>query len=219
MNRAEGLAEIVAAEGLDALIVGDLVRPGDSGPDARADVRWLTGFGGTSGLALVGKDTRTFFTDFRYEERAAHEVRDGFERVIVKTRLLADLVRRAHGRVGFDEAQTSVRSLRKLEEEIGDGAELVPTEGLVGRLRRTKDSDEVETIAAAARITEDVCEWLCGRGFTGRTEREIAIAAEVRMRELGAEGASFPPSSLLAPTRPRPTTRPQSGRWPKASSC
>ena len=51
------LAELVAERELDALIVGDLVRPGDSGPDAIANVRWLTGFTGTSALAVVGPET------------------------------------------------------------------------------------------------------------------------------------------------------------------
>src|SRR5205814_2354093 len=72
-ERAAGLAKLVAERGLDGLLVGDLVRPGDSGPDAIANVRWLTGFSGTSALALVGLDERLFFTDFRYVERAARE--------------------------------------------------------------------------------------------------------------------------------------------------
>ena len=46
------------SEGLDQLLVGDLVRPGDSGPDAIANVRWLTGFTGTSGAGVVGAETR-----------------------------------------------------------------------------------------------------------------------------------------------------------------
>src|SRR6478735_2808911 len=75
----DALAELVAAEGLDTLIVGDLVRPGDSGGDAIADIRWLTGFGGSSGLALVGNGTREFFTDFRYAQRLDSEVGDAFE--------------------------------------------------------------------------------------------------------------------------------------------
>ena len=69
-ERADRLAALVAERELDALLVGDLVRPGDSGPDAIANVRWLTGFSGTSGLAVVGADERTFLTDFRYAERA-----------------------------------------------------------------------------------------------------------------------------------------------------
>lgn len=192
-DHGDRLAELVAEESLDALIVGDLVRPGDSGPDAIADIRWLTGFGGSSGLALVGAETRTFLTDFRYEERVPHEVPDTFESVIVTGRLVAGLAERLNGRVGFDDGQTSVRSLKKLEEAIGEGVELVPTDGLVGRLRRTKDAEELEAIAAAAAITDEVYEWLCAQGFAGKTERQIALSAEVRMRELGADGPSFAP--------------------------
>ena len=54
MSRADRLAEAVAAEGLDQLIVADLVNPGDTGREAQADVFWLTGFTGTSALCVVG---------------------------------------------------------------------------------------------------------------------------------------------------------------------
>ena len=73
-SRAQRLAALVADQELDQLLVGDLVRLGDSGPDAIASVRWLTGFSGTSGLAIVGGEDRLFLTDFRYTERAGREV-------------------------------------------------------------------------------------------------------------------------------------------------
>ena len=74
-----------------ALRVGDLVRPGDSGLDAGADSRWLTGFTGTSALAIVGPEARIFITDFRYVERAEREVGDAFEHVSAESRLLPTL--------------------------------------------------------------------------------------------------------------------------------
>ena len=57
--RSERLAAAISERGLDALIVGDLVRPGDSGPDAISNIRWLTGFTGTSGLAVIGPEQRS----------------------------------------------------------------------------------------------------------------------------------------------------------------
>ena len=216
-ERADRLAGLVAEEGLDALIVGDLVRPGDSGPDATADIRWLTGFGGTSGLALVGPEQRAFLTDFRYEQRAERDVDAGFERLIATSRMLPTLAERLQGRVGYDDAKTSVRSLRKLQEELPEGAELVPTEGLVEGLRRIKDPGEIEAIAAAARITDETYEWLCERGFAGRTERDVALAAEVHMRELGAAGRRSRRSSPPARTPRCPITTPPSGRSGRAS--
>ena len=190
-ERAERLAALVAERGLDMLIVGDLVRPGDSGADAIANLRWLTGFSGTSGLALVGPGVRTFLTDFRYVERANREVGDEFERAVAERRLLPDMVARLHGRVGFDEAHTSVATFRKLEQEAGDGVELVPAGGLVERLRRSKDEREQRLIAEAARLADEAYEWTLGRGLAGRSEREVARAAEARIRELGGE-PSFP---------------------------
>jgi Xaa-Pro aminopeptidase len=191
-ERAERLASVAGEEGLDALIVGDLVTPGDSvGPGATSNLRWLTGFTGTSGLAVVGPQQRLFLTDFRYVERAEREVGDAFERRIVEQRLLIDLVQVLSGRVGFDEAHTSVQNLRKLEEGVGEGVELVPVAGRVEGLRRRKDADEQRAIAAAATLADEVYEWVLERGLEGRTEREVARSAEARMRELGAE-PSFP---------------------------
>lgn len=193
-TRAELLTAAVAERGLDALIVGDLVRPGDSGPDAIANTRWLTGFTGTSGLVIVGGERPVFITDFRYTERAELEVDTGFERVTAGARLLPEVASRLSGRVGFDDEATSVANLAKLEkaiEEAGSKAELVAAPGLVETLRRRKDPDEQAAIAEAARVADDAYETVLAGGLAGRTEREIAALAEARMRELGAVPA-FP---------------------------
>jgi Xaa-Pro aminopeptidase len=190
-ERADRLAELVAERELDALIVGDLVRPGDSGPDARANIRWLTGFTGTSALAIVGPEIRGFVTDFRYVERAEHEVGEGFEHHIAVQRLIPELASHLAGKVGFDDAATSVANLAKLESSLAPGVELMAVGGLVERLRRHKDEGEVEAIAEAARLADEAYEWGIERGFAGRTERDVARATEARIRQLGGE-PSFP---------------------------
>jgi Xaa-Pro aminopeptidase len=206
-ERADRLADAAAARDLDLLIVGDLVRPGDSGPDAIASVRWLTGFTGTSALAIVGPSARTFLTDFRYTERAGREVYEWFERETVAGRMVAELAKRLHGRVGFDDLTTSVHWHRRLADEAGEDVELVPVHGLVEDLRRTKDADEVEAIAEASRLADEVFEWTADRGLAGRTEREVAAAAEARMRELGAE-PSFPAIVAAGPNGAQPHAEP-----------
>ena len=59
-DRADRLNQLLDDEGLDLILVTDLV-----------NVRYLTGYTGSNGLALVGPQTRTFVTDFRYVEQAA----------------------------------------------------------------------------------------------------------------------------------------------------
>jgi Xaa-Pro aminopeptidase len=191
-ERAERLAAMVAERELDQLLVGDLVRPGDSERSAGANLRYLTGFTGTSGLSLVGPRERLFVTDFRYVERAGREVPDAFERIQAESRLLPAVAEHLRGRVGYDDANTSVRNLRKLEDLLPEGVELAPAGGLVEELRRSKDADETAAIAEAARLADEVYEWLVEEGMAGKTERDVALAAEQRMRELGAEGPSFP---------------------------
>jgi Xaa-Pro aminopeptidase len=191
-ERAERLAAELGEHGLDQLLVGDLVRPGDSERAGNANLRWLTGFGGTSGLALVGQGAHVFVTDFRYVERAAREVPDLFERARAERQLIPAAGERMRGRVGYDDANTSVANLRKLEEAAPEGVELVAAPGIVEKLRRSKDDSEVAAIAAAAELTDEVYGWIAESGLAGRTEREVELAAEQRMRELGAEGPSFP---------------------------
>jgi Xaa-Pro aminopeptidase len=191
-TRPERLAALLPEHGIDQLLVGDLVRPGDSTPDAISNLRWLTGFSGTSGLAIVGAEARVFLTDFRYVERAEREVAAEFERATAKRELLDAAMQWLRGRVGYDEAQTSVKSLRKLEQNVPEGVELVAAGGLVERLRRHKDDGELRAIAEAARLADEVYGWIFDRGVAGRTEREIMLDAHQRMRELGAEDPAFP---------------------------
>ena len=57
--------ETLADRGIDALLVSHL-----------ANVRYLTGFTGSSGIALITGADGVLFTDGRYEVQAAEEVGD-----------------------------------------------------------------------------------------------------------------------------------------------
>ena len=65
MSRADRLAEALE---VDALLITDLF-----------NLRYVTGFTGSNGMAVVGRDIRRFITDFRYVEQAAAQV-EGFDR-------------------------------------------------------------------------------------------------------------------------------------------
>jgi Xaa-Pro aminopeptidase len=178
-GRGDRLAALVAEAELDRLLVTDLVNVG-----------YLTGFGGTNGACVCGPDTRLFFTDFRYTERAEAEV-DEWEVITLKADWLAGLAERLSGRVGFEDDHVSVRTLQRLKEKLADGVETVPAGGTVEKLRRVKDAGEMSAISAASELSDEIWRWSLDRGLVGRTEREVARAAEARMRELGAD-PSFP---------------------------
>ncbi|MGH2865625.1 MAG: M24 family metallopeptidase [Solirubrobacteraceae bacterium] len=194
-RRAARLASDLAGLELDALMV-----------DSLHDVGYLTGFTGSHAIALVVADSARgqlgpdrFFSDFRYETQSAEQVLDGFEREIVTGDLIDALARvlsGRSGRLGFDDAGLSVKAHRHLGELLGDGWELVATGGAVQRLRSVKDAGEIARIRAASELADEALRLVLEDGLVGRTERDVAIELELRMRRLGAQAPSFP--SIIA---------------------
>jgi Xaa-Pro aminopeptidase len=141
----------------------------------------------------VGAGRRRFVTDFRYVERARAEVMD-FDREQGPQEILAALADGWPGgavRLGFDDADVTVRAHRRLRDILPERVELVAAGGVVEAERAVKDPGEIERMRAAAALADEVYGWVRERGLVGRTEREVAVALEHRMRELGADGPSF----------------------------
>jgi Xaa-Pro aminopeptidase len=182
-DRTDRLARRLEELDLDALLVGHLV-----------NVRYLTGFTGTNAAFVITPERRVFITDFRYVERAAHEVPD-FERVRGRDDLLGAVTEAVgRGRLGFDDAHMTVQAHAKLAARVGEEVELVPAGGLVEELRAIKDSEEASAIGRATEVADEVYRWLISdHGLAGHTEHAVALALERRAQDLGAEGVSFPP--------------------------
>ena len=182
--RRAKLRHRVSEEGLDAFVLINV-----EGSD-RPNLRYLTGFTGTFGILIIGED-EIFATDSRYTERASREVPDlPVEKV--KGKWLAWLAERlkASGarRVAIGAQTTSVYVFKELERR---GVELVPMEGWVESLRRVKDPEEVERIAAAAQLTDQGLRWILGKLRPGMTEREVALELEMWYRKHGADDVAF----------------------------
>jgi Xaa-Pro aminopeptidase len=194
--RADRLVERLRERELDSLLVTNLV-----------NVRYLSGFTGTNGVCVVGPDQRVFLTDFRYVERAQAEVPE-FERVRGKQDLLGDAAERLTGRVGFEDQHMSVRQHKRLAELLPDGVELVPAGGVVEELRAVKEPGELAVMREAARLGDEMYEYIASRGLVGRTEREVAVDVEREMRARGAEDPSFPSIVAAGPNGALPHATP-----------
>ncbi|HSS05389.1 MAG TPA: Xaa-Pro peptidase family protein [Solirubrobacterales bacterium] len=194
-GRGDRLAASLGERELDLMLVTNLV-----------NVRYLTGFTGTNGACVCGPDTRLFLTDFRYTERAAAEV-DGWETITVSDDWLVGIAAQLTGRFGFEDDHVSVRLLERLRGKLADGVEAVAAAGTVEKLRRVKDEAELETIAAASKLADEVWVWSLERGLGGRTERDVARAAEARIREQGGD-PSFPTIVAAGPNGALPHAEP-----------
>jgi Xaa-Pro aminopeptidase len=194
-GRGERLERQLAERELDRMLVTDLT-----------NVRYLTGFTGTNGACVCGPDVRLFLTDFRYTERAAAEV-EGWETVTVTADWLAGIAERLQGRVGFEDDHMSVRLLEKLSGKLPEGVEMVAAGGRVEELRRVKDEGELAAIEEASKLADEVWRWSVEQGLAGRPEREVARAAEARIREHGGD-PSFPAIVAAGPNGALPHAEP-----------
>jgi Xaa-Pro aminopeptidase len=205
--RAARLRPLFADAGIDALLVTNVT-----------NVRYLTGFTGSAGTVLVTADALLFTTDGRYRTQSGEQLAAaGVDAEVVVGATVAEqreAIARAldaGARVGLEAATVPWAQQRELAVVLTDH-ELVPTEGLVERLRQVKEPGEVARIRAACAIADDALAALLPRLAERPTEREFALDLEVEMRRRGASGNSFDPIIASGPNGALPHARPTSRR-------
>jgi len=175
--RLRGLLESID---IDALVVSKI-----------ENVRYLSGFSGSSAVAVVTPDSSTLITDGRYREQAAAES-PHWETVIHAGELseaVADALTGAKA-AGF-EVSASFDFHRKLAGAVTHGTALEPTEQLVEGLRCFKDESEIESIRAATECARAAFAQVLPLVKQGTPERQLAAELDYRMMLAGAESPAF----------------------------
>ena len=193
--RRDRLRGLLRAAELDALLITDLI-----------NIRYLTGFTGSNAALLVVTEdtqksldpvgTRTrFCTDGRYTTQSAAEVPD-LPRLIGRPCDRALLALAPGGAVGFEARSVSVADHAALSAAAADAAakpQLTATLDLVEQLRAVKDAAEIDALRRACEVADRALAELIESGGIrpGRTEREVGLDLDQRMRVLGASDPSF----------------------------
>ncbi|MBA3342705.1 MAG: aminopeptidase P family protein [Gemmatimonadaceae bacterium] len=202
-RRLASLAARLGEEKIDGLILTSL-----------SNIRYLTGFSGSSALLLVTPAEARLITDFRYETQVADEVGDiarvRIEPVSLWVGLWALLRKMQSIEVlGFESAHLIHRDFQRL---LSDGSrwQWRPQLDLVEHLRESKDEDEVALISEAARIATSALASVLPRIRVGLTELQVAGVLEKALRDEGSEDAPFPPIVASGPRSALPHARPSS---------
>ena len=199
-DRLAALGKKLNAEHIDALLLTSL-----------PNIRYLTGFSGTSALAVATPSGISLITDFRYETQVTEEVGDAatvrVEPVSLWTGLWDMLQKMQNVEVaGFESAHLYHRDFQRL---LSDGSrwQWRPQLNLVESLRESKDADEVAMIREAARIATDALARVIPQMGAGQTELAIAGILEKALRDEGSEEAPFPPIVASGPRSALPHAR------------
>jgi Xaa-Pro aminopeptidase len=161
-----------------------------------ANIRYLTGFGGSSAYLLVKPDEGSVFaTDGRYGEMAEPLVgalRD--TELVVYTSGLWDVLRgmlEGIETLSLESEDVTWDFVRTLAAETGAGHE--PTTGIVADLRRTKDAGEIAALRSAASCGDAAFARLRGLLGEATTEAELGWALVDEMRRAGGDAAEWEP--------------------------
>lgn len=155
------------------------------------NVRYLTGFTGSNASVLLTETDSILVTDGRYIDQARTEASD---LVVLRARetdseAVSEAVRLGAARIALEAEHVSWADHDALS--AATASRLIPTRGVVEKLRRHKDPDELQLIAEACRIICAALERLLVQIRPGLTERAVARRLAEYMLDLGADDVAF----------------------------
>ena len=189
--RAARLLERLRVDSLSSLVI-----------TSRPNIAYLTGFFGSAGVLLATTEELLLIVDGRYTEAARLRQREleAINIVILPQGgsyedTLAGCVGLAGGRrVGFEAAHLTFAAHTDLLHRLvskGHRSELIPTDGLVERLRAVKDTWEIATLKDAGIRLSDAAKRIIPKALSGVVESDLAALVEQELRRVGFAKPAF----------------------------
>jgi len=182
-ERLERLRNSMEAGGWPALLVSNPV-----------NVSYLSGFTGSFAYLLLTGGRDLLLTDSRYLEQAREET--GAVEVLdtgrsawrqVESLLAAEGIMR----LALEADHLTMEAFERLRQVVAGKVALEAVPSPVADLRLVKDGEELSSLAAAARLSDNAFEHILGYIAPGRSEQEIAAELECYMRASGAQRIAF----------------------------
>jgi Xaa-Pro aminopeptidase len=189
-------------KGVDGFLVTDIY-----------NIRYLTGFSGSSASLLITKKENIFITDSRYKEQAEKEVR-GWEFFTQKervTKVVKNLSRKIGiCRLGF-ESSVSYNFFANLSRDLN----LKTVKDLIERLRERKDALEIASIKEAIQRAESALLEVKPYIKEGLRETSLALRLEERLKKKGCRRLPFDIIVASGPNSAMPHAKPTERKFTK----
>ena len=164
------------------------------------NIRWLTGFTGSTALLLIKDNDSILIVDGRYTQQAIDQIHmSGASASVVEALTqslqIGQLSRELEGSniCGFDSSDVTVLNFEMIVAQIP--CAFVAVNGVVQQLRRVKTDAEIARMQLASRATDmalaEVQLMLEDASSFEISERDVRDELEYKMRRFGADGPSY----------------------------
>lgn len=159
-------------------------------------VRWLTGFTGSFGAALVTRETTLLLTDSRYTIQAQEQCTEFPSKSFRNPMKFAEFLKEQVAELGlsqlaFDKGQVTVGTLEEWTETL-TGVRLVAATDPIEQLRKKKNAKEVSLLRRACELADQAIELLLSKCKPGVREVDLLWVFEDFLRSVGATSAFAP---------------------------
>lgn len=195
-RRVEKIREALRKHDVDALLIKNFEEE-----EGARNIRYLSGFTGSSSVCIVTPTSKILVTDTRYELQAPQEAEGWDIRIIYPGEKLKDVLRQrirsaAVSSIGLMKGDVSWEFLSDLRNITRRYAKVVPLPSIVKEVRAVKDLKEVEAIQSAVRMMEEVLRELYDMVEPGVTsDYQLAGALKHKLIDRGSD-VSFAPIIL-----------------------
>ena len=183
-KRLDSLKAIMKDKGYNSFYIANIT-----------NVRYLSGFTGSSGFLLVTDHGDYFFSDGRYTEQSKHEVLDykinittNHLKLISEENLLQN-----NWRMCFEGNHLSYDMFKKIKDVVGEEMEMIPENDIVENIAAVKDQSEIDALQTAVDITDRVFDLILPEIKVGVTEKHIAARISYLFKQEGGDGDSYDP--------------------------
>ncbi|RFA32793.1 Xaa-Pro dipeptidase [Virgibacillus dokdonensis] len=181
MSKLTKLKQALEAKKLDGILISSGINR-----------RYMTGFTGTAGVALISLTDARFITDFRYTNQANEQIAD-FTVVEHKQGLNEEIKQQLKimgiKKLGFEQDHVTYSEYTTFNDTFE--VELIPVNNMVESLRIFKTNDELAIMKKAAKIADDAFDHIQSYIKPGVREIDISNELEFFMRKQGATSSSF----------------------------
>ncbi|KRG15639.1 M24 family metallopeptidase [Lederbergia galactosidilytica] len=181
MSKLDKIRSSFQEQGIDGILV-----------TSPYNLRYMTNFTGSAGMALISGERAIFITDFRYTEQAKNQASE-YEISIHSGSIIDEIATKVKElgitKLGFEQDYMSYSTWAQYNQVIS--VEFVPVSNLMEQMRLIKTNDEIAKIKEAADIADAAFKHILDFIKPGKTELDVSNELEFFMRKCGATSSSF----------------------------